>query len=140
MMAERLAVSEAKLMKMHQDEASAEELKNLVAIKMELAESRFEALELQVRPLGWLSVYCGNKHVMKVLSKGQQMWQARVYRQGKYQIVTSESTPPFRLLQQTSGGGLPSCMDLLWCLRNIVAPGKSGFCVLAKQAKLFQGL
>lgn len=51
MMAERLAVSEAKLMKMHQDEASAEELKHLVAIKLELAQSRFEALELQVRSL-----------------------------------------------------------------------------------------
>ena len=30
---------------------------------------------------------------------GGGVWQARVYRQGKYQIVTSESTPPFRLLQ-----------------------------------------
>ena len=30
------------------------------------------------------------------------LWQARVYRQGKYQIVTSESTPPFRLLQMVS--------------------------------------
>ena len=29
---------------------------------------------------------------------GGGVWQARVYRQGKYQIVTSESTPPFRLL------------------------------------------
>ena len=44
MMAERLAVSEAKLMKLHHDEV----IKNLVEIKMELAQSRFEALELQV--------------------------------------------------------------------------------------------
>lgn len=44
MMAERLAVSEAKLMKLHHDEV----IKSLVEIKMELAQSRFEALELQV--------------------------------------------------------------------------------------------
>ncbi|KAL3148162.1 hypothetical protein ABBQ38_014441 [Trebouxia sp. C0009 RCD-2024] len=43
MMAERLAVSEAKLMKLHHDEV----IKSLVEIKMELAQSRFEALELQ---------------------------------------------------------------------------------------------
>lgn len=55
-MAERLAVSEDKLMQLHQDQASAEELKKLVEVKMELAQSRFEALELQVRPLFCLSV------------------------------------------------------------------------------------
>ena len=44
MMAERLAVSEAKLMKLHHDEV----IKHLVDIKTELAQSRFEALELQV--------------------------------------------------------------------------------------------
>ena len=47
MMAERLAASEAKLMKLHHDEV----IQNLVEIKMELAQSRFEALELQVTPL-----------------------------------------------------------------------------------------
>lgn len=44
MMAERLAVSEAKLMKLHHDEV----IKDLVEIKTQLAQSRFEALELQV--------------------------------------------------------------------------------------------
>ena len=44
MMAERLAVSEGKLMKLHHDEV----IKNLVAAKMELAQSRFESLEIQV--------------------------------------------------------------------------------------------
>lgn len=51
MMAERLAVSEAKLMKLHHDEV----IKNLVEIKMELAQSRFEALELQVTMAFWPS-------------------------------------------------------------------------------------
>ena len=44
MMAERLAVSEGKLMKLHHDEV----IKNLVAAKMELAQSQFETLEIQV--------------------------------------------------------------------------------------------
>lgn len=43
MMAERLAVSEGKLMKLHHDEV----IKNLVAAKMELAQSQFETLEIQ---------------------------------------------------------------------------------------------
>ena len=46
-MAERLAVSEAKLMKLHHDEV----IKSLVEIKTQLAQSRFEALELQVTDL-----------------------------------------------------------------------------------------
>ena len=47
MMAERLAVSEGKLMKLHHDEV----IKNLVAAKMELAQSQFETLEIQVSRL-----------------------------------------------------------------------------------------
>ncbi len=43
-MAERLAVSEGKLMKLHHDEV----IKNLVAAKMELAQSQFETLGIQV--------------------------------------------------------------------------------------------
>ena len=52
-MAERLAVSEAKLLKLHHDEV----IQNLVEIKMELAQSRFEALELQVTTMSCLSAF-----------------------------------------------------------------------------------
>ena len=44
MMAERLAVSEGKLLKMHADDV----IKNLVAAKMELAQAQYETLEAQV--------------------------------------------------------------------------------------------
>ena len=52
MMAERLAVSEGKLMKLHHDEV----IKNLVAAKMELAQSQFETLEIQVAASTHVSV------------------------------------------------------------------------------------
>ena len=44
MMAERLAVSEGKLMKMHADDV----VKRLVAAKLELAQAQSETLEAQV--------------------------------------------------------------------------------------------
>lgn len=45
MMAERLAVSEGKLMKLHEDQV----IQNLVAAKLELAQSQYETLEIRVR-------------------------------------------------------------------------------------------
>ncbi len=51
-MAERLAVSEGKLMKLHHDEV----IKNLVAAKMELAQAQFDSLEFQVSVILQLGV------------------------------------------------------------------------------------
>ena len=46
MMAERLAVSESKLMKLHHDDV----IRELVEAKTALAQTRFESLEIQVSP------------------------------------------------------------------------------------------
>ena len=64
-MAERLAVSEAKLMKLHHDEV----IQNLVEIKMELAQSRFEALDLQVTALSCSRAFCSHP-IVKLLQRG----------------------------------------------------------------------
>ena len=54
MMAERLAVSEGKLMKLHHDQV----IKILVAAKRELAKSRIEALENHVRSTALQETAC----------------------------------------------------------------------------------
>ena len=54
MMAERLAVSEGKLLKMHADDV----IKNLVAAKMELAQAQYETLEAQVQSIGCSTTCC----------------------------------------------------------------------------------
>ena len=75
MMAERLAVSEAKLMKLHHDEV----IQNLVEIKMELAQSRFEALELQVTTLSCSGSVCSNP-IVKLLQRKPTTRQRVVFR------------------------------------------------------------